>query len=317
MSKQPVEKQDFYPELVSMMDQAQNSVHFYSISCCFGFYSKGLANFEKIFLAIRDRLSKIHAGRYLDVRILTKIDHDNPIDTYAAERLAQLESRYVHTGDEDYDRNVFKELSPKSPFFEALQFLIVDGNNILVSETQEESYNEDLDLVLNKSQRGTKFEKSDYSDEFGRYQELFEKTWNESAPLDIEVRYVSSRKLRYFLERYKGVHRAKNERDLHLLLTGYLQGLFDPSIIDFEAAVGGTRIDLLVGRRPHHLRHGIEVKFQADNNAIHGIVGQIRDYRKEYENLTLVIGQPKYTTQKRLGLVNELKEIRVGLIEIK
>lgn len=317
MSIQPIEKQEFYPELTSMMDQAQNAIHFYSISCCFGFYSKGLANFEKVFLAIRDRLSKIHAGRYLDVRILIKIDHENPMDVYAAERLAQLESRYAHTGDEDYDRNVFRELSSEAPSYEAVQFLIVDGNNILISETQEEIYNEDLDLVLNKSQRGKKFEKSDYSDEFGRYQELFEKTWNESAPLDIEVRYVSSRKLRYFLERYKGVHRAKNERDLHLLLTGYLQGLFDPSIVDFEAAVGATRIDLLVGRRPHSLRHAIEVKFQADNNAIHGIVGQIRDYRKEYENLILIVGQPKYTPQKRSDLVNELKEIDVGLIEIK
>lgn len=317
MSKQPIEKQDFYPELISMMDQAQNAIHFYSISCCFGFYSKGLANFEKVFLAIRDRLSKIHAGRYLDVRILIKIDHENPIDTYAAERLAQLESRYAHTGDENYDRNVFRELSSEVPSFEAVQFLIVDGNNILISETQEEIYNEELDLVLNKSQRGKMFEKSDYSDEFGRYERLFEKTWNESAPLDIEVRYVSSRKLRYFLERYKGVHRAKNERDLHLLLTGYLQGLFDPSIVDFEATVGATRIDLLVGRRPHHLRHGIEVKFQADNNAINGIVGQIRDYRKEYEHLILIVGQPKYTPQKRLDLVNELKEIDVGLIEIK
>ena len=102
-----------------------------------------------------------------------------------------------------------------------------------------------------------------------------------------------------------------------MLLTGYLQGLFDPSIVDMESPAGATRIDLLVGHRPHHMRHGIEIKFQPDNKSIHEIVGQIRDYRKEYESLILVIAQPRYNAQSRLQLGNELKEIDVGLIELR
>lgn len=317
MAKQPVEKESFYLELVNMMDQARQSMHFYTISCCFGFYSKGLSNFERVLLAIRDGLRRIVTGRYLDVRVLVKIDHDNPVDTYAAERLAQLESRYRHTGDIDADRNVFRELGRELKQFKPLQFLIIDGHDILLSAIQEEVYNEDLDLVLNKSQRGVRFERDDDVQEFQEHESIFTETWDKCSPLDVEVKYVSRRKLRYFLERYRGTHRAKNERDLHLLLTGYLQGLFDPSIVDLETAVGGTRIDLLVGRRPQHRRHGIEVKFQPDNKAIHEIVGQIRDYRKEYEDLVLIVGQPKYTTQRRQDLISELNEIDVGLIELE
>ena len=300
-----------------MMEQARQSINFYSISCCFGFYSHGLANFEKVLLAIRDGLRRIVAGRYLDVRVLIKIDHENPVDVYAAERLAQLESRYLHTGEVDRDRNVFRELGRDVKRFEPLQYLIIDDHEILLSAIQEETYNEDLDLVLNKSQRGVHFEKDDDSQGFQKHAKLFEDIWNKCSSLDVEVRHVSRRKLRYFLERYKGAHRASNERELHLLLTGYLQGLFDPSIVDLETAVGGTRIDLLVGKRPHHSRHGIEVKFKPDNKAIHEIVGQLRDYRKEYEDLVLIVGQSKYTRQRREDLIGELNEIDVGLIEIE
>ena len=316
MSKRPIEKSEFYTELIGLMEQARQTVHLYTISCCFGFYSQGLANFERVLLSIKERLSKIHSGRYLDVRILVKVDHDNPIDTYAAERLAQLEHRFIHTGDSNSDRNTFKELGIESSGVEAVQFLIVDNRHILVSEVQEETYNEELDLVLNKSQRGLVFEKDDDPFVFQKYETLFENKWNESSRLNVEVRHVSRRKLKYYLEKYRGAHRAKNERDLQLLLTGYLQGLFDPSIVDFESAAGGTRIDLLVGVRPHHSRHGIEVKFQPDNKSTHEIIGQLRDYRKEYENLILVIGQPKYSPQKRRDLLSELNLIDVGLIEL-
>ena len=37
-------------------------------------------------------MSKKISGHFLDVRALVKVDHDNPIDVYAAERLAQLEA---------------------------------------------------------------------------------------------------------------------------------------------------------------------------------------------------------------------------------
>lgn len=316
MAKQFVEKQDFYQQIVAMMEEARYSIRFYTISCCFGFYSHGLSNFEVVMLSLRDGLRRIVNSQYLDVRALIKVDHENPIDVYAAERLAQLESRYLATGDSDTDRNVFRELRSDYKDVVAVQFMIIDDREILVSAIQEELYNEDLDLVLNKSQRGTRFERDDDTVEFQKYAQMFEDSWNASTALDVKIRHVSRRKLRYFLERYKGAHRASNERELHLLLTGYLQGLFDPSVVDLETTVGGTRIDLLVGKRPHHARNGIEVKFRPDNKAVHEIVGQVRNYRKEFEDVVLIVSQPKYSPQRRDDLVSELEDINVGLIEL-
>src|SRR6266576_1130483 len=111
MSKATIEKQEFYPTLIGLMQEAKRSIHFYTISGCFGFYSRGLSTFENVVLTIRDGLSRITSRRYLDVRVLVKIDHENPIDVYAANCLAQLESRFVHTGDREDGRNIFRRLS--------------------------------------------------------------------------------------------------------------------------------------------------------------------------------------------------------------
>jgi hypothetical protein len=85
MVKQSIEKENFYLELIRMMELAQKSIKFYSVSCCFGFYSRGLANFQDVLRSIKNALSR-QGARYLEVKILVKIDRDNPMDMYAAER---------------------------------------------------------------------------------------------------------------------------------------------------------------------------------------------------------------------------------------
>ena len=312
MAKQPIDKDRFYSELTSMIELAQKSISFYSVSCCFGFYSRGLSNFEMVLRAIKNALSR-QGARYLDVKVLVKIDRDNPIDMYAAERLAQLEKRYVHTGIKHGERNVFRELGPD---LKPIQFLIIDDQSVLVSAIQEEVYNEDLDLVLNKSEQGVKFEKEDSPDEFNQNANLFGDTWQNSSKIEVQLRSVSRRKMKHLLETYKGTNAARTERELQLLLMGYLQGLYDPSIVDLETPTGGTQIDLLVGKRPHASRQGIEVKFGIDNDAIHQVVGQIRNYRKDFEDVLLVVGKPKYTPQRRADLVDELGKVDVGLVEL-
>lgn len=314
MTKRIIEQEEFYPELIELMGTARKSIALYTISCCFGFYSHGLKNFENVYLAIRDCLSKIISRHYLDVKVLVKVDYDNPIDIFAAERLAQLESRYSHTGKVDSERNVFRELGAEAT---TVQFLVVDDGTMLISEIQEEFYNEELDLVLNKSQKGIIIAEDDDVKTFANYQKLFSKTWNASSFLDVEVSHVSRRKLKFILEKYEGARYINSERELQLILAGYLQGNFDQSIVDLELPLGGTRIDLVVGPRPHNKRHGIELKYHPTNKNVDEIVGQIRNYRKEYEHVVLIVYQPKYTAQRRRDLSNELKQIDVALIEWK
>lgn len=164
-----VKKEEFYPQLITMMNEARRSVHFYSISCCFGFYSYGLKNFKNIYSAIEDRLKKRFDGRYLDVRVIVKIDPDNPMDIYASGRLASLEGRFSNTADSESTREVFRELVGGPGEVEMIQFAIVDGERILVSGKQEEEYNEDLDLVLNISQAGSIFDADDDEKSLDRY----------------------------------------------------------------------------------------------------------------------------------------------------
>ena len=317
MKKRTVEKDEFYNELLELMGGATKSICFYSISCCFGFYSFGVRNFERVFNAIRDRVKLKHAGKFLDVRVMVKIDPDNPMDIYAAERLATLQTKFEHTGGEDQPRKIFRELveDPKEPAM--IQFLIVDGKRVLSSNVQDEVYNEDLDLVLNVSQPGVRFEKEDDEKEFNRLEKTFESAWGVAIQLESKKPRFSRRRLRYILQNYSGVRPANSERELQLLLTGYLRGQIDPSIIDVEAMMVSTRIDLVVGPRPHQQRSGIEIKFKPRDADIDGIVGKMRNYRNDLVDLVLVVGAPDFSAQGRSRLLSELNKINVPLIDIR
>lgn len=311
MSKSNVAKDEFYNEVVDLIEQARKSVHFYSISCCFGFYSFGVKNFERVLIAIKNRIKLKISGEFLDVRVLIKIDGDNPMDVYAAQRLASLQEKYAHTGDGGKPRKIFGELIENS----IIQFLIIDGERVLSSNTQEEQYNEDLDLVLNISQNGVLFDKDDDKDKFSQLSSIFASSWEVAIPLEAKQPRFSRRQLRFILESYTGIRPAKTEREFVLMLLGYLKGQIDPSMIDVEATLVDSRIDLLVGPEPHTERSGVEVKFKPTDNDIDQIVGQLRKYRNKVVDLILVVGAPDFTPKGRARLLKELTEIDVPLIE--
>ena len=58
MAKLSIDKTDFYSQSIRMIEESQRSVRFYSISCCFGFYSEGLETYGNVLLAIRHALSR-------------------------------------------------------------------------------------------------------------------------------------------------------------------------------------------------------------------------------------------------------------------
>jgi len=312
MAKAQIDKGKFYERVMSAMAGAKKSVHFYSISCCFGFYSLGVSNFEKMLNALADRLAPRIGGRYLDVRVIVKVDDYNLIDLYAGQCLRALEKDYEATG-ESGPREVFRVMPPRN---EMVQFLIVDDNVVISSGVQEEEFNRTLNLVLNKVEGAIEFRESDDTAEFVRLRKLFDEAWPSASPLDVNVPQISPVRLRFVLEQFKKVARAKDEREFQLMLDGYLQGEFDASVIDFESAAGRSRIDLVAGKRPQHEKIGIEVKLRATDADIHGIVGQMRNYKKEYAHVFLVVGQPRYSPQRRLDLLAELKESGSILVEL-
>jgi hypothetical protein len=314
MAKINVDKNDFYKRAMELIADATKSVHFYSVSCCWGFYSFGVKNFEQMLLAILERSKFRIGGKYLDVRVLVKVDADNPMDVFAVERLAAVQGKLGKlTGEGGATRNIFRELTESA----AVQFLIVDGERILSSESQQEWFNENLSLVLNVSQPGKLFEQEDDEKEFHRLEKLFEAGWNSGFALVEKAPRFSRRQLRYILESYSGVQPAKTERELQLLITGYLKREIDHSIIDFEAMVVETRIDLLIGPKPNAQRSGVEIKLKPEDKDIDGIVGKLRNYRTNYSDLVLLVGLAEFTPRGRQRLLTELRSIDVPLIEIR
>jgi len=182
---------------------------------------------------------------------------------------------------------------------------------------QDEQYNDDLDLVLNVSQSAEEFDKDDDSVESQRLSALFERDWAVAIPLEQNKPRFTRRKLRSILESYSGIRPANSEREFQLMLMGYLKREIHPSIIDAEAPIVDTRIDLLVGPKPHAKRSGIEIKFKAADKDVDAIVGKLRNYRQNVEDLVLVVGLPEFTPQGRSRLVAELKTIDVPLIELR
>ena len=309
-----IQKNDFYKEAVKQISMSNQSVYFFSVSCCFGFYSQGVKNFENVLAVLEGRLKKLYQGRYLDIRCIVKIDHDNQIDMFAAERMAALEERLKNTGDQEGHRQIFKEMQNRREF---LQFIIIDNNIVLLTEQQDENYNDVLDLVLNKLEDAQLFEKQDDQNKFNELQKLFQESWRAGSKLGITPPDISINKLKYCLDKYQTA-RGKifnNERELQLHLAGYLEGKFSPAIISFENPTGSTRIDLAVGQRPQSTKIGIEIKYKPTDKDIDRIIGQMRDYSEEYKHIVLVVGRPDYSDQKKLFLEKEMKAINCPLFE--
>ena len=309
-----IQKQDFYQEAVKQINMANQSVHFFSVSCCFGFYSQGVKNFESVLASLEGRLKKLYQGRYLDIRCIVKIDHDNQIDMFAAERMAALEERLKKTGDQEGLRQIFKEMQNRREF---LQFIIIDKNIVLLTEQQDENYNEVLDLVLNKLEDAQLFKKQDDLERFNELQTLFENSWNSGNKLGITPPDISINKLKYCLDKYQTARGAvfNTERELQLHLAGYLEGKFSPAIISFENPAGSTRIDLAVGQKPQSTKIGIEIKYKPTDKDIDRIIGQMRKYSEEYKHIILVVGRPDYSAQMKLSLEKEMKIINCPLFE--
>lgn len=309
MTKISIEKKYVYPEIIRLIAASQKSVYFYSISCCFGFYSEGLETYKKVLLAIQNAL-----GRKIDVKILAKVDYDNLIDVYAARRFAEVEIGFTQRIHQD--GVIFRELGIDA---EKRQFLIVDRQRILLTNFQEKDVpDETLDLVLNPVDDGTVYEARDDSVEFNKFLADFLEIWENSPPLQVDAKPVSRNMVRSRLRRWTAIPDMKNELELGQLLTGYLGANFSRLNVTVGKSVNANRIEILVRNRRRHERYGIELKLNPDDEYVTQILKKLTDSQEEYDGgFELLVVHPKYTPEKRKLLREQLSKIDIGLIELK
>lgn len=307
-------KDDFYVELIKMAGRAERSIKFYSISCCFGFYSFGLTKFEDVYNALKKALAIRHQGRYIDTKIIVDVDYDNPIDLFAAKKLIDLENRFAAIPNH-HNSTIFREMPNGSPM---VQFLIVDDNELLYSEVQHEEYITNLGMVVNLCTKAACYAAhTGGATEISAAIKLFDETWRTGDIIEIPPSKISKATLEVYLRSFVGISRVKTERELQLMLLGYLAGRHNPAVVQMEHSVGSTRIDLAIGGRPANARVGIEVKYGIDDGEVRNLIGQIIEYRKEYDDVILVIGNPNYTPQRRRELLLDLVNIGVSVIELE
>ncbi len=309
-------KEEFYPKLIELIGSAQKSVHFYSVSCCFGFYSLGLKNFENVLDALQDRLNIKLASRPLDIKVLVKSDIDNPMDKFALQRMAIVQKQYCEMNNSLQRDVIFKQLWLTGEPNENVQFIIIDNKTLFISQTQDEKFNATLGLVLNVSASGLLYQSKDEHENFAKYKDMFNEKWQISSKIEAEISKISASQLRYYLERFNLHGNDRNEREVQVHLAGYLKGITGLPITS-ETKIGMNRIDLTVGFDKVSERYGIEIKFKPDNNAIKEIIGQMEIYTTNFNQLFLLIAQPSYNREARNELIKALDKKKIMVIEVK
>jgi hypothetical protein len=307
MAKLSVDKDRFYSELISLIERSNESVFFYSISCCFGFYTEGLETYANVLHAIRNALH-----RNVDVRVLAKVDYGNPIDVYAARHFVRVEETLQ--GPPRQRGSIFRELKGEA---ERIQYLIADRRSLLLATKQDDTIDPYLDIVINKGAGGNLFEASDNPAEFRTYNpEAFLAKWAESTPLRVNPRPVTQTLLRSYLLRWTAMPHVRDEREVGQLLLGYFRELFTPTLVTAVQLQDADRIDLLINNRRRQERYGIEIKLRADEQYANEIVKKLQGLQQEYDGgFELLVLYPQYSAQTGERLKALLNERDIGLIE--
>jgi len=197
-----------------------------------------------------------------------------------------------------------------------LQFAIIDGRTAIVTEKQVAEHNDWLGLDVNLQQPGFVFDASDDLDALRRLEALFASKWSTTKQLDTAIPRISHSHLRERLQSFAGSHNATSERELQLLLLGFLEACVEAVSLYTETPVGGTRVDFTIGRRRVAERHAIEIKFQPEAGDLDRMLGQIQRYREQYDSLTLLVARPGWSPQLRQEIDDRMKALGIPLVVV-
>ena len=172
--KMPGEEQDFYSQFREKLKHPWRSVDLYSVSACFGFYSKGMRTFAEVLGSMRTALVNPDPFRTQQMRLLLMAD-DNRIDLFGVERFHQylepvgLEIKRL---DKPQDRRKW------------VQFALFDDAEALHTRPQSGTFDEALELGINQLEAAQITDAQQDPNKFRAMRDLFDGAWKESVAFD-------------------------------------------------------------------------------------------------------------------------------------
>lgn len=285
---------DFYSLLMDRLERPWHTVDIYSISACFGFYSRGLKVFSGVLSAMRRALTNPEPYRTETIRLLVKAE-DHLIDGFGIQRF--------HEHLEPVGMEI-RRLERPHRRDDYVQFVLFDDDEVIFTKTQRGYRDEALGLGVNELAPAKVGQ--DASNDVSRHRRLFDQYWSQSGPFDfpriptlpqLELLLTAAFPVEYRPER--------QEREYEDQLFWLLHGVCDPQLIHRQYTFGTSRIDLVLGT-PNIRLLAIEVKLATDDeNALNRLVGQVRKYRALVRDVLVVLVGPNISPNKLGSLRRE------------
>jgi hypothetical protein len=302
----PIEigSKNFYYEMTQLIKSAKKSIYFYSVSACFGFYSKGVHVFENMIKELKIK-ADTRVPLY-DIKCLVKVD-DNGIDIFAANHLSFLNK----------DKEVVRQIKSLNEN-ENVQFIIIDIDTdtpkLLYSNIQESRRTEILGININELSGGVYYDCK--CAEFDKFINLFNTKWNQQIGLDSIVKVLYSNQIKRLIRDFDVPTCPLNELCVSHNLASYLRGLFGSEMVETEHPCSDGRIDIVIGHAGDKKKIlGIEVKYNLDKNKIDAVIGQASKYKEACDNVIVYSVYPKYTKAEAGRFMKLLEDNGIEIIE--
>jgi hypothetical protein len=301
--------QDFYSQLTEKLRHSWTTVDIYSISACFGFYSRGMRTFAEVLGAMRTALTNPDPFRTKRMRLLLTAD-ENRIDLFGVERFHQylepvgLEIRRLEKPE---DRGSW------------VQFALFDGKEALHTRPQSGIHDEALDLGINKLEPAQLADSQRDAAKLHSLQDLFTTAWEASKFYDFPRIPTVGMLEEIFTSRFP-IHRSADmdekgyEDQLYILL----HGVCDPKLIHRQFRIGADTFDLVLGNPKIRLL-AIELKLATDDEGVlKRLKGQILSYRALVRDVMVLLVGPGISPRKLGDLEHEFRnDTHVRILHVK
>jgi hypothetical protein len=169
---------NFYDGLNKLISSATKKISIYSVSACFGFYSKGMHTFEDFAHALKEKLK----NKNIKCIIILKVE--DFLDAYGIycltkyfENIQNIEIVFSPVKYDNGENRIMEE-------YDFVQYVIVDDSRVLVTTKQTQEINYFYDLTLNK------LTESKYEKKVGKInliKEHFQEKYKDSEPFPKQI----------------------------------------------------------------------------------------------------------------------------------
>ncbi len=273
---------DFYDCLIERLQPQWETVtlDFYSISACFGFYSKGMRVFAKVLDAMWQALQTPHPFKVNRIRVLLYSD-DGPIDNFGVERFHE----YLEPAGLELRR-----LEKPALHEDWVQFALFNDTALLITRPQSGLADKALGLGINRLAPATQVTRESNPDDVAKAVERFRGAWEASSRFDFP-RIPTVTQLQKVLTTAFPIERSADFRevDYEKQLFALLHGVCDRQLIRRQFTIGSHRLDFVLGD-PSYRLIAIEVKVATDDESeLNRLRGQIDTYRKVVKDILVVL----------------------------